>query len=259
MKNKFASLAALGMALTLAFGMTVSAAPSTDTTNSGLNQDALDEAAEKTEVANPVVTVNGKTVEVVLEAKPVTVEQQQAAEEKIASQATVAEIETKVTNTLKAEGAVKSDSTVTVEVKKVLPGIKLDKPANLTVQEIAEVGVPVKISNAQITTGNTYMVLHTKDDGTTELLGPVKAVDGSVSVVFYSFSTATPVEVNVIEVEAKDEDEDEEEDNAGQSVPPATQSGAPASPKTGEALPAAGLMAFVCLAGAVICAKKAYF
>lgn len=36
-----------------------------------------------------------------------------------------------------------------------------------------------------------------------------------------------------------------------------TAAGAPVSPKTGEALPVAGMMAVLCLAGVVVCAKKA--
>ena len=36
-----------------------------------------------------------------------------------------------------------------------------------------------------------------------------------------------------------------------------TATGAPVSPKTGETLPVAGMMAVLCLAGVVVCAKKA--
>lgn len=246
MKKRFAGIAALGLALSLTFGMTVCAAGS-PTTDSGYTDSALEEAAKDTQVADQTVTVDGKTVEVKLETAPVTVEQQQKAETTIKNSTSTIynAVDQKVSGTVE-----------NLKVEKVLPGIQVTPVTTLTKEEIAKVGVPVSIQNSAIENGKTYMILHTKDDGSTEILGPVTASNNTITVKFFSFSTATPVEVSYEVRETGDshwEGGADYDPNDGNSD---TTTG-PVSPKTGEVLPLVGFMAVICLAGAVVSVRKA--
>ena len=249
MKKRFAGIAALGLALSLTFGMTVCAAGS-PTTDSGYTDSALEEAANNTQVADQTVTVDGKTVEVKLETAPVTVVQQQQAE---------TTIKNSITTISNAVDQAVSGTVSNVKVEKVLPGIQVTPVTTLTKEEIAKVGVPVSIQNSAIVSGKTYMILHTKDDGTTEILGPVTASNNTVTVKFYSFSTATPIEVSYDVEKGESGDSHWEggpdyDPNDGKSD---TATSGPVSPKTGEVLPLVGFMAVICLAGAVVSVRKA--
>lgn len=251
MKRKFAGIAALGMALTLAFGMTVSAAPSV--TTGGSTQTDLDKVFEENiQVPDkPVVELpGGEKVNVTLNVEPVEVEKQSVVEDAVKDDSA----KSSITEVVKKANP---DSNVEVQVVKALVGVKVSVPAD-TSEEVLKAGVPVSISHTEITNGKTYMVAHVDDNGNIkEYLGPVTAANGSITVLFHSFSSAIPVEVDVKLVPVSDDQDDDEDEEPAEAAPSTTTSGKPASPKTGEVLPIAGFMAVICLAGVVVSVKKA--
>ncbi len=224
MKRKFVSFAALTMALTLAFGMTVSAAGSTSTASSNVTQETLDAAAASAKTS-AVVDDQGNKVEAAVEATVISRENVGAAEQAAA---------TKLPETLtqKAGGLVTG-----FDLKVTLADGKEAK--NVTVQ-LAVPGVE---------TGHEYRVLHwTGSDW--EVIAPNAVAKGSLTVTFASLSP-----IVIIEVAAKDTGSNSgsgDNGNSGASAPAAD-----VSPKTGETLPMAGTAVLLCLAGAAVCAKKA--
>lgn len=86
----------------------------------------------------------------------------------------------------------------------------------------------------------TQVVAHW--NGTEWEVLPTKAEGG----IIYAFTKdLSPVYIAIINV------------RGGDTTPSGTTDGAPVSPKTGETLPVAGMMAVICLAGVAVCAKKA--
>ncbi len=246
MKKRFAGIAALGMALTLAFGMTVSAAPSASAEDSNYEDVVLQDVADKSNATGGTIQVDGKDVTVELEVKPVSKQEQGVAVKAVQEQAEV--IREKV---LKMIPEVEEVAAAT-ELK-TLPAIDVKPTNGLTNDQIkAAGGVEVRIQHAQLENGKYYVLVHIMENGAVETLDPVKASNGTVTVKVMGFSTFVPVEVPVT---VSDDGDDDDNDD---SSPATTESGAPASPKTGEVLPLAGFMAVICLAGAVVCVKKAH-
>lgn len=89
-------------------------------------------------------------------------------------------------------------------------------------------GVQITFAVPGVAAGQKIAVLHQKADGTWESLPVNNVAQDSVTATFTSFS---PVAIVAYE----------------------------GSPKTGEMLPAAGVLAVICLAGAAVCAKKVRF
>lgn len=89
-------------------------------------------------------------------------------------------------------------------------------------------GVQITFAVPGIAAGQKIAVLHQKADGTWESLTVNHVGQDSVTATFTSFS---PVAIVAYE----------------------------GSPKTGETLPVAGILAVICLAGAAVCAKKIRF
>lgn len=86
----------------------------------------------------------------------------------------------------------------------------------------------------------TQVVAHW--NGTAWEVLPTKAEGG----IIYAFTKdLSPVYIAIINV------------RGGDTTPGTPAGGAPVSPKTGETLPVAGMMAVICLAGVAVCAKKA--
>lgn len=236
MKKKFASLVALSAALTLAFGMTVSAAGSTSTPSTNVSETALEQAAKA--VTTDSVTVTGAGVgqqaEVVVTAQEITTGNVGAAEETLAGQLKNADI------TQKQGGLVTGfDLSITVDG---------DPAENIT----------VKFPVSGVVSSGTYRILHFKD-GAWEILIPKKVEAGYLTATFTSLSPIVVIEVAKVEKDGENGNPAPAPQQPAANATPATPAApaAPVAPKTGEALPIAGLMLVICLAGAALCTKKA--
>lgn len=309
MKRKFAGIAALGMALTLAFGMTVSAADSPDASKIEdavveqpntveYDQAKVNEVQEKTTatVGNQTITdetgtfviedgkltitdANGKelvaAVEMKIETFAATEEEVKTVNETIQTQAALNEVKDKVKNSSEIKQAFATElqkKTTKVQINVLTPvSLEPDAATKAAIKAAAELGraVPVAVAHPDVVDDRYYLIMHIKENGEVEYLGPAQCVNGSVTVGFTSLSPVVPIEVTLVGEDVAGEPETPAEPtpnpNPGDShweggadhVPATTESGAPASPQTGEVLPIAGFMAVICLAGAVVCVKKA--
>lgn len=122
----------------------------------------------------------------------------------------------------------------------------LDVTLNLTAEEIAK-GATVTLKVAGVSDNYEYVVYHQKADGTWEVLDATVLGDGTLSVKLTSLSP-------LVVVKAGEVDSDDNNDDSADST-----DGVVVSPKTGETFPVAGMMLVICLAGAVVCAKKVRF
>lgn len=109
----------------------------------------------------------------------------------------------------------------------------------------AEKGTKVTITLPEISGDKKYVILHKKADGAWETIKPDSISAGSIVATFKSLS---PISIVEVEEKAGDDDNDDNDSSA--------ESGAAVSPKTGETLPAAGILAVICLAGVSVCAAK---
>ncbi|MBQ4536490.1 MAG: hypothetical protein II994_02590 [Lachnospiraceae bacterium] len=113
-------------------------------------------------------------------------------------------------------------------------------------------GVTLTLNIAAVKADKTYIALHYAASGL-EVLPVTVNQDGVALVTLNSTSPIVIVECELVkDGEDDDDDDDDEEEAAAEAV-----SGGAVSPKTGEALPVAGVMAVICLAGVAFCNKKA--
>lgn len=287
--KKLSSMLALGMALALTFGMTVSAAESPATQNPEYKPTETEiKTAEDTIKELPTVTQDdvkatvtdstGNKVEITVEVKPIqaaTVAEFQSTNvaEKAVESLKSNGGEAKVTDTIaKAMAAANLTDKVDSSTQKVTD-VKIEKkPVAAAVVEIPEnvdisKGVQLEISLPGFTpkAGTTYVVMHLGKDGW-EIIAPDAIADGKVTATFTSLSPVTVNEVTFTVVpvtpptevgEDVDNDEDDSDDNSNQgqaATPTAANPGT--SPKTAETLPVAGVMALIALAGAAVCAGR---
>lgn len=131
------------------------------------------------------------------------------------------------------------------EVVKVVTVVDIDVPA----LKKGETAV-VKITLPKVEAGKSYVLLHEVSAGNWEVINPTEVGAGYLVAELKGFSNYAVVEVQPV---AEDEDDDDDDEEVAAPVDAAV------SPKTGEALPVAGGIALVCLAGVVFCAKKAKF
>ena len=288
--KKFSSMLALALAMALTLGMTVSAAGSTSTgstdvadkvivDNSTVTEEVKTdvalpeklEAAEEAALATETLVLKDNfkaPVEVTKdyaasikekynlpdEAVPtVTINPVAPEVQKIAQEAAVA-----LTNNLKSvalpAGKTAADVTVlkaAVDIDFTITGVEESK-----VEEIKKAGVklalPIKVTPVE---GKVYYIAHMYAPGKWETVPANITADGTVIATFYSFS---PVYVVEVDVAVKDNGNDSDDDDDAQQTAPVEET--TASPKTGEALPVAGVMAVICLIGAAVCtAKKVKF
>lgn len=222
MKKKLTSVLALAMAMALTFGMTVCAAGSSSTTASKADVTGQQVAADTTDPAdaNEKAELESQAADL---ASGVT-----------ATGATVSPLTAGQLKDVRAKAgdiALKAVSNNAVIVVKA--GADIDAPAG---------ELTINFPNFVKEAGKKYMVLHLNE--ATNVWETVDAVieNGKITATFASLSPIVIVEIS--------------------EKAPATNSAAtsPAeSPKTGEVLPAAGIMAVICLAGAAVCAKKVRF
>ena len=209
--KKFSKLLALGMALSMAFGVTAFAADSPTVENNS-----------KVEVAG---------VEGVGEDQKLVVEDATAAQVASAQTAKVS-----LAAAIAASVTVPEGSKAVVKEVVATFDVSLKNMAGATVNP--DGGVTVTFNFAGFDAAKHYAVLHFENGAWTVITATVTP-DG-VKATFNSFSPVAIVEVG----------EEVVSNNNSSSDDPAT------SPATGEALPVAGIMALICLAGAAVCASK---
>ncbi len=112
--------------------------------------------------------------------------------------------------------------------------------------------VTVDFAVSNVNADKTYVVFHYKNgiNAAPEVLSAT-VVNGKIRATFSSFSPVVIAEVNSEVIQTG------ENNNGGSND--SNNSGTPESPKTGEALPVAGLLAVICMAGAALCAAKARY
>jgi len=286
--KKISSMLALGMALALTFGMTVSAAESPATQNPDYKPTEADtQAAEATIAALPkaediVVKPStalkddqGKEVQVTVQTiKAETVAELQATDvtEKAVESLKSNGGEAKVTETIAKAMAAVNGSDKVDSTKQKITDVKIEKtPVAAAVIEIPEnavipeTGLQLEISLPGFTpkADATYVVMHLGKDGW-EIIAPDAIADGKVTATFKDLSPVTVNEVTFTVVKIADPEpvgeetgEDEEDDSEdSSSAAPAAVVNPATSPKTAETLPAAGVMALIALAGAAVCAGR---
>lgn len=247
MKKKFiSSVVAALMVLTM--GTTVFAAPSvtTDTvkTESGKASATVSVNADAVVANAAKATTEGATVKEATTSEDVekTVANVNS---KLSTAAGVADVLEKAGVADATATADNKDATVKTEVVSVL---------NLT----GTAGAKVTVTVPGIVAGDKVVVLHIKDDGTSEYLAATVDANGKITFTAPSFSTFAIVKVTVSAPEKVSY-------NGwagypwGATTETAAATTAATSPKTADAAPVLPVLAVICLAGVVVCGKKVKF
>ena len=219
MKKKILSAVALTLAMVLTFGMTVCAEESPAT------QLMQGVAVEKDQL---VYDANGNSMMLSLETEKLAAEKVEAIKTIVSKE--------KITKLFpNAAGAAEVKAAFELNITN---GMDISAGVELT----------FNVPKIELKENEAIYLLHQKKDGTWEVIKPVSYADGKIVAKFTSLS---PVAVIVVK-------ETPVVTNSGSGSSSTTTTTAPAeSPKTGETLPVAGIMAVICLAGAVVCSKKA--
>lgn len=220
MKN-FSKLLALGVALSLTFGMTAFAAESPSTAVDGTTQEQL------TKIAENIGKTEGVTVEMTVHTQ------------------------NRGAQMLENTSAVKSMAS---DAAKVLDAKEVEILALAAAMDITGTpNEPITLTNVpNVKASKEYVLLHWKSKGGTEIIPVTVNGDGSITFTVSAFSDFALYEAKIT---PKVDDEDDDNDDSN-DTPAVTADGAPASPKTGETLPVAGIAMMIALAGAAVCAKK---
>lgn len=312
MKRRLAGIVALGMALTLTFGMTVSAAPSSDTEKFDpvidasevekpdsieFDESKANEVTERTEVKVEVsapqtytnaagesakvesgkITITdstGKAEEVSIKIEPVAVKEAEVKKvnETLQTQSALNQVKAAVKSSSAIKQAFATElekDSAKVQIKPLTPvSLEPDNATKEAIKKVAALGgsVPVAVKHPDVVDGKFYLIMHIKEDGEIEYLGPAKCVNGSVTVGFSSLSPVVPIEVTLVgetvDSNTNNEPAGDSHWEGGPDYDPNdgngdTATSGPVSPKTGEVLPLVGFMAVICLAGAVVSVRKA--
>ena len=250
--KRFTKMLALGMAAALAFGMTVSAAPSKDTI------DVIGDAVNVIIDSAGVQDSQGNVLE-----NPPKVEAVQLPEE-VYGEAFGKDYNEACSKAINSAAVSPKIDAVFAEA---FPGVSADKMElysdiiDIQVEgEIPAGGlyVPVWVSGD----GEAYVVAHWNGQAWEVLR--TKVENGVVYALFPSgFS---PVSLTIVTVgedageeEPDDDNNNNNNNNNNNSNNSNNSSSTPASPKTGETAPVAGILAVICLAGVAVCAKKARY
>lgn len=222
--KKSSKILTLSLAMALVFGMTVSAAGSTSTTNSEVTNTTLAKQAEEVQKDAAAKTEDGTEVTVTVAATTV---------EKFDSAAAAAKEQAKTLT--------KNDGTATVVAAFELSVDVADKPVIISVK------VP------GVKADGKYAFLHY--DGAKWEVIAASNNNGTLTGTFNSLSPVAVIELKDGAEPAQSNNNNNSNNNSSNNTAAAPASAA-VSPKTGETVPAAGIMAVILIAGAVICAKK---
>lgn len=265
--KKISKMLALGLALAMTFGMSVSAAESDNTSKeqAGNAAEAAQEAAKK---ADGIVGKDGKvyantvyvnSIEDSYLMNEYNVERHGEYLGKNYTEAT--------------EKAQKSEA-ISAAISKAAPeGKKVDSEKTTT--EVIDVNVALPVGGASIPLkvaeeGKVYVIGHYNQQSRMWESIQTEVKDG---YVWGFFTYLSPVSITTLTL-VNDDTTVPENPTVSNVVPSSDPgnyggdwlylpwyekqvSGTPVSPKTGETLPVAGMMALLCLAGAAVCVKKA--
>lgn len=228
MKN-FSKLLALGVALSLTFGMTAFANEeivySRSTKDPAINDTVLEKNAEALNKDNAGVTITAVNA----------MWYDYFAEEN-------------GTNPFFADDATKALDVEEVKSVELVKGAVFDIP-----DKTGEITLNVSALEVQLESGATYVMLHRLDNGKFEVL-PV-TVNSATSITF-TIGSNSMFALYKVDATAKDTGSNDDGDDDNDDTPAVNADGAPASPKTGETLPMAGIVMMIALAGAAVCATK---
>lgn len=260
--KKLSSMLALGMALALTFGMTVSAAESPATQNPDFKPTANETQVAESVLAGAVPEVKAPAGVTVTVEKPdvntvAEVVRGDVVDDAIADFLKDSDYEKKMDKLAANAGA--ADKKVRFEIDQT-PVAAVE----IKCDEIPAGGLTVEIANANIQPNSTttYVVMHLNSEtGKWEIIVPDKVENGKVTVTFMNLSPSTINPTIIVPVgEEKTEEEPAKEEWLEPRHPEQAAAAAAAnpatSPKTAETLPMAGVMALIGLAGAAICASK---
>lgn len=238
--KKFSKMLALGMAAAMVFGMTVSAAGSKDTIDAVV--DGVNTVIENAGVQDSQGNVIENAPKVEATVLPETVYN-----------------ETFGNNYDEALAKVDANDAVNAAIDAAFATLNNGSDKNVY-RDIIDVTVEGEIPAGGLyvpvlpsADGEAYVVAHW--NGTAWEVLQTKVENGAVYALFpQGFS---PVYISILTVTGEEvPDNNGGSDNNDSSSDSNNSSAAPESPKTGETLPVAGILAVICLAAAAVCAKK---
>lgn len=238
--KKFSKMLALGMAAAMVFGMTVSAAGSKDTIDAVV--DGVNTVIENAGVQDSQGNVIENAPKVEATVLPETVYN-----------------ETFGSNYDEALAKVDANEAVNAAIDAAFATLNNGSDKNVY-RDIIDVTVEGEIPAGGLyvpvlpsADGEAYVVAHW--NGTAWEVLQTKVENGAVYALFpQGFS---PVYISILTVTGEEvPDNNGGSDNNDSSSDSNNSSAAPESPKTGETLPVAGILAVICLAAAAVCAKK---
>lgn len=238
--KKFSKMLALGMAAAMVFGMTVSAAGSKDTIDAVV--DGVNTVIENAGVQDSQGNVIENAPKVEATVLPETVYN-----------------ETFGNNYDEALAKVDANEAVNAAIDAAFATLNNGSDKNVY-RDIIDVTVEGEIPAGGLyvpvlpsADGEAYVVAHW--NGTAWEVLQTKVENGAVYALFpQGFS---PVYISILTVTGEEvPDDNGGSDNNDSSSDNNNSSAAPESPKTGETLPVAGILAVICLAAAAVCAKK---
>ena len=238
--KKFSKMLALGMAAAMVFGMTVSAAGSKDTIDAVV--DGVNTVIENAGVQDSQGNVIENAPKVEATVLPETVYN-----------------ETFGNNYDEALAKVDANEAVNAAIDAAFATLNNGSDKNVY-RDIIDVTVEGEIPAGGLyvpvlpsADGEAYVVAHW--NGTAWEVLQTKVENGAVYALFpQGFS---PVYISILTVTGEEvPDNNGGSDNNDSSSDNNNSSAAPESPKTGETLPVAGILAVICLAAAAVCAKK---
>lgn len=238
--KKFSKMLALGMAAAMVFGMTVSAAGSKDTIDAVV--DGVNTVIENAGVQDSQGNVIENAPKVEATVLPETVYN-----------------ETFGNNYDEALAKVDANEAVNAAIDAAFATLNNGSDKNVY-RDIIDVTVEGEIPAGGLyvpvlpsADGEAYVVAHW--NGTAWEVLQTKVENGAVYALFpQGFS---PVYISILTVTGEEvPDDNGSSDNNDSSSDNNNSSAAPESPKTGETLPVAGILAVICLAAAAVCAKK---
>ena len=236
--KRFSKFFALGLAMVMTFGMTVSAAPSTGEDAAWQEKvEAAEESAKKDTTLMYVptdrgITVDGKTVDVKVEIAPLDGEEYLAAESKVVTKTDAIQTALKDAGVKVADKAPQFIGAVNIEL-------------DLTAEQWAQgVRIPLTVPGG-VKSNMKYVVLH---DGEVIVAAP------GVDIIYVTVKHNSTFVITAQEVQTVGDNgaNDEYYNNRPYNNPTK-------SPQTGETLPMAAIMAMICLAGAAVCVRKAAY
>lgn len=238
--KKFSKMLALGMAAAMVFGMTVSAAGSKDTIDAVV--DGVNTVIENAGVQDSQGNVIENAPKVEATVLPETVYN-----------------ETFGNNYDEALAKVDANDAVNAAIDAAFATLNNGSDKNVY-RDIIDVTVEGEIPAGGLyvpvlpsADGEAYVVAHW--NGTAWEVLQTKVENGAVYALFpQGFS---PVYISILTVTGEEvPDNNGGSDNNDSNSDSNNSSAAPESPKTGETLPVAGILAVICLAAAAVCAKK---